>query len=315
MKSSDRPLFILTALLPCLMGLAQETWGLAGALFILFASPLLDLWFRSTGQNRWEETIKYEDEGKSHLYQISFLFYAITFILFFLRFVFMSHTLSLASVITDGISWGLIGGIPTLIVGHSLIHGTSKWKRSLGKITFAILNYPSFPRIHMHVHHRFVASDLDCHSARTGQSFYHFFIVGCFREIQHLKNKKEIILLELIRYLVVLGVGVIGGWFDLSVYLGTTLLTRIVIWLVNYVQHYGLSGRDHHSWDVNFRSTNLLFFNSGLHSDHHSRASVNPSELKIKSALTFPYNFPMILIVALVPPIFFRKMEERKHVL
>ena len=65
-----------------------------------------------------------------------------------------------------------------------------------------------------------------------------------------------------------------------------------------------------HAWDLPHKSASLLYFNAGFHSDHHTKASVDPDQLAFKATrFVIPYNIPIILPMALVPPLFFRTMN------
>lgn len=89
-----------------------------------------------------------------------------------------------------------------------------------------------------------------------------------------------------------------------------------MIALVNYVQHYGLErvpGQKvgvEHAWDLPYKSGNWLYFNAGFHADHHMKASTDPAGLMLRSTrFVLPYNIPIILPLALLPPLFFRTMN------
>jgi alkane 1-monooxygenase len=108
----------------------------------------------------------------------------------------------------------------------------------------------------------------------------------------------------------------VGGARALGIHLVTAFLARGIVALVNYVQHYGLARRPgekagiDHAWDLPFKSGNLIYFNAGLHADHHVKASLVPGDLTYRATrFALPMNIQFILPLALVPPLFFRVMN------
>jgi len=92
---------------------------------------------------------------------------------------------------------------------------------------------------------------------------------------------------------------------------------------INYIEHYGLRRRHlargryekvmpHHSWNTSFRLTNWLLFNLQRHSDHHYVASRPYDKLREhEGAPELPAGYATMLLVALVPPLWFRWMNPR----
>jgi alkane 1-monooxygenase len=95
--------------------------------------------------------------------------------------------------------------------------------------------------------------------------------------------------------------------------------------IVNYVEHYGLERRKrangryepvqpHHSWNSNHRMTNFLLINLQRHSDHHYQPSRRFPVLQAYSeddAPQLPYGYPLMVLAALVPPLWFSIMNPR----
>jgi alkane 1-monooxygenase len=91
---------------------------------------------------------------------------------------------------------------------------------------------------------------------------------------------------------------------------------------VNYVEHYGLE-RSHdgrrfervgtaHSWDSPRRLTNYLLINLQRHADHHISPQ-HPYQLlsHSPSAPQLPAGYAAMVLLALVPPLWFRVMNPR----
>jgi alkane 1-monooxygenase len=96
-----------------------------------------------------------------------------------------------------------------------------------------------------------------------------------------------------------------------------------VLELFNYIAHYGLlrtrdaSGRfeplaDRHSWNSSNVLVNLLIFNMGRHSYHHSRPSISYQDLQfVRTAPELPAGYAGSILLALVPPLWRRVMDGR----
>lgn len=124
----------------------------------------------------------------------------------------------------------------------------------------------------------------------------------------------------------------------LAALLGAILGARAVVFFVlqgamaivtlevnNYVEHYGLrrrrrrkaSGRyerpsPRHSWKSPVRFSNALFFNIQRHADHHARPKRPFYELEhIPDAPQLPWGYPLMMFIALVPPLWRAMMDHR----
>ena len=92
--------------------------------------------------------------------------------------------------------------------------------------------------------------------------------------------------------------------------------------LVNYIQHYGLTRKkengkyekfsDHHSWNSRHISANWSTFNLGLHNEHHKSAGKHyPLLSQEEKILEMPSNYSIMLIMALIPPLWFYVMNPK----
>ena len=101
-----------------------------------------------------------------------------------------------------------------------------------------------------------------------------------------------------------------------------SFVSIILLELVNYIQHYGLerkkeNGRyerftDLHSWNSRHISANWSTFNLGLHAEHHQSASKPyPLLSQEEKAIEMPANYSVMLIMALIPPLWFFIMDRK----
>lgn len=313
---------LVTTSLPFIAGTVPVLHG-AFAGLLAIASPLLvDLALALQGDLTWRADTAPEPEPAASRYTSAlFYVYASGFLFFFARFVLTSASLPLVDVVGRAFSWIVLSGVPTLIVGHALIHHRSKISRNVGQALFSSMNYPDFPRLHIEGHHRHVATGADDHSAEKDLSFYRFFfrcLAGELVSVPRASSRARGVVLAALQVLAIVVVGAVGGPRALVVFFVTTFLSRGVVALVNYVQHYGLERRPgqkvgvDHAWDLPYKSGNWLYFNAGFHADHHMLASAEPSALTLRSTrFVLPHNIPVILPLALVPGLFFRTMNPR----
>jgi alkane 1-monooxygenase len=100
-------------------------------------------------------------------------------------------------------------------------------------------------------------------------------------------------------------------------------LSVLLLEIINYVEHYGLArastgpGRwervlPRHSWNSPERVTNWFLLNLQRHSDHHAFAGRPYEQLRhYEDVPQLPAGYPWMMLVALVPPVWFRVMDAR----
>ncbi len=183
------------------------------------------------------------------------------------------------------------------IVGHELIHRRRQWERRLGEFLLASASYPQYATEHVYIHHAFVGTPLDVGSAPRGESLWHYFprevannLLGSWRVARERLARKGLPvwhrsnpfwrygLATAFWYAVVFALG--GPW-AIPVYMALCLGVVFSMKVSNYIQHYGLrrvrvaGGRfekilPRHSWSVDYRFSNWMFFNMQRHADHHA---------------------------------------------
>ena len=113
--------------------------------------------------------------------------------------------------------------------------------------------------------------------------------------------------------LLAIAIGASGAAIYLAIFLALT---------IDYTQHYGVvrrqtaSGRlerlrADHAWTSDHAS-NRSTFNLGLHADHHLKPTQGYSQLvNDDGSLQAPLGYPGLLLLALVPPLWYRVMNTR----
>ncbi len=236
---------------------------------------------------------------------------------------------------------GILSGTIGIVYAHELMHQKNRWERWLGDILMAMALYGHFRSEHLLVHHRHVGTPRDAVTARYNEGFHRFFLrvlpsclASAFRAEREMLARKGLpwwdrsnpfwryatlsagfILLSLL----------IGGWAGVGLFLFQALVAVWQLELVNYVEHYGLTRkplgngryepvRPCHSWNAAHRASNWLLINLQRHADHHAKPdrrfpllqNHGPAE-----APQLPFGYPVMTLMALVPPLWRRVMNPR----
>lgn len=240
----------------------------------------------------------------------------------------------LGLVISVGLSSGLMG----IVVAHELIHRRDRGKQRLGWLLMALVGYAHFVVEHVRGHHIHVATPLDPASARRGESLYAFVprsIIGGYASGWRLEAERlrragkpvfsrhnKILVWDLFTIATAIAIGLALGVESLLLFVAQGMLAVVILEMINYLEHYGLErarrddGRyEHvrpvHSWNSSHVLTNVNLFNLGRHADHHKEASRPFYKLRhIDDAPQLPYGYSAMLLIAMVPPLWFRIMNR-----
>jgi alkane 1-monooxygenase len=120
---------------------------------------------------------------------------------------------------------------------------------------------------------------------------------------------------------------VLGGGAGLALWLGQAAVAVLLLELINYLEHYGLERRldaegrpgrvrISHSWNSAHLVSGLFLFRLTRHSEHHSDASRPYERLPPgREAPQLPAGYATMLLLALIPPLWFRVMDPRARAL
>ena len=100
------------------------------------------------------------------------------------------------------------------------------------------------------------------------------------------------------------------------------MISIILLEVVEYIQHYGLKRENidnklekynqSHSWNSRHSIADWSTFNLGLHSEHHSIANKEyPLLSHDEKPKEMPANYPTMILMALIPPIWFMVMDKK----
>lgn len=238
---------------------------------------------------------------------------------------------------------GVITGTVGINYSHELMHQKSKMERWMADALLAMVLYSHFRSEHLLVHHRYVATPRDPVTARYNEGFHRYY-PRVLRECWHSAFGAEKAMLArknlpwtdvgnpFWRYwslqlaLFVMAFA-LGGWSGVGLFV---VQAGVAIWqleLVNYIEHYGLTRKhlgdgkyEHvqprHSWNAAHKASNWLLINLQRHSDHHYKPDRRFAVLQNygpEEAPQLPYGYPVMTVMAMMPPVWRRFMNPRVH--
>ncbi|MGA1379831.1 MAG: alkane 1-monooxygenase [Chitinophagaceae bacterium] len=234
---------------------------------------------------------------------------------------------------------GLLCGSFGINVAHELGHRVNKMEQTFAKLLLLTSLYMHFFTEHNKGHHKNVATPNDPSSARKDESVYRFYfrtIFFSYLSAWHIANEEsrkktgkafsfqnEMIWFQLIQ----LGfVGLIYFYFGSTAFfafLGAAFTGILLLETVNYIEHYGLQRQQlengkyerampEHSWNSDHVMGRLMLFELSRHSDHHYLASRKYQVLRHhEQAPQMPTGYPGMMLLSLVPPLWFAIMNRR----
>ena len=238
---------------------------------------------------------------------------------------------------------GVITGTVGINYSHELMHQKSKMERWMADALLAMVLYSHFRSEHLLVHHRYVATPRDPVTARYNEGFHRYYprvlhecwhsAFGAEKAMLVRKNLPWTDVgnpfwrywsLQLALFVMAFA---LGGWSGVGLFV---VQAGVAIWqleLVNYIEHYGLTRKhlgdgkyEHvqprHSWNVAHKTSNWLFINLQRHSDHHYKPDRRFAVLQNygpEEASQLPYGYPVMTVMAMMPPVWRRFMNPRAH--
>ena len=237
------------------------------------------------------------------------------------------------------LSQGVVGGVLAINTAHELIHKDSRFEQSVGGVLLASVGYHGFKVEHVRGHHVHVSTPEDASSARYGQSLWHFLpraIANNTRNAWRLEAarlrsaglpalhwRNELVGWTAVWLGMALGVTAWLGAAGLGFFLLQGLLAAGSLEIINYIEHYGLERRKladgryerttHlHSWNSDYRLSNLMLFQLQRHSDHHAFPKRPYAILRHhEESPQLPGGYAAMFVLALVPPLWFRVIHPR----
>ncbi|MBK6730537.1 MAG: alkane 1-monooxygenase [Bacteroidetes bacterium] len=234
---------------------------------------------------------------------------------------------------------GLCCGVIGINVGHELGHRKNEAERLIAKLLLMSSLYMHFFIEHNHGHHKNVGTEKDPSSAKYNEPVYTFYfrtlIFSFFSawdiqmRILDMKGQKfisyhnQMLIFMLVEAMLII---VIGAYFGLKVmllFIAAAFVGILLLETINYIEHYGLrrklKGDDlyervmpWHSWNSNHYIGRMVLYELTRHSDHHYLASRKYQVLRhLEQAPQLPAGYPAMVVLSLLPPLWFRVMNKR----
>jgi len=334
--------YLLAYLLPLSAILAlglQGPWAWATAVLSFGIIPVLEIWTPQSTENVLPE----QEEPRSRRVLFDILLYLNLPLLFgivgWYLYTVQHKELSVAEILGLTLGTGLIVGAVGINVAHELGHRERGYEQVLSKWMLLPALYQHFFIEHNRGHHKNVATDLDPASARLGEWLFPFWlrsIVGSWNSAWRLERERLQkagipfwdIRNEMLRFQVwqtawLAGIVFFIGWKALAGAVIIALIGVLLLETINYIEHYGLrrkllpSGRPEpvtpaHSWNSDHELGRIFLYELTRHSDHHYKATRKYQILRhLDESPQLPFGYPTSVLLALVPPLWFRVMDRR----
>ncbi len=234
---------------------------------------------------------------------------------------------------------GYITGAQGITFAHELGHSKSKIDRFCGWVLMTSVCYGHFMVEHYRGHHPRAATYDDPASARYGESLYRFLprtlwgslASGWRLEGQRIRQMKSSWVRSPLVWSTVASLMLImlpALYFNAQAamkyvvfFAGQSCVAFLLLETVNYIEHYGLQRNAEggkreafgmmHAWNADHLVTNTLLANLQRHSDHHMHAWKPYATLEALPGPQLPTGYAGCLMLAMVPPLWFKLMHER----
>lgn len=259
------------------------------------------------------------------------------FIMFRFAYLIQEVPLSMFEQIALSVNIGLVFSTSGINVAHELGHRTEWYNKLFARILLLPSLYMHFTLAHNYGHHKNVGTPNDSVTARKNESIYRFLpraVFGFYREAWKIESRrlKKLGLIafhwknEMIRNTMLQTFYVIAllYYFDLRIMtllLVSAIFSFLLLETIDYVEHYGLkrkklvSGKFErlsrmHSWNSDHRLGRIFLFELVRHGDHHMQSTKKYQNLDhLDRSPELPFGYPMSIILALIPPIWFSIMN------
>jgi alkane 1-monooxygenase len=220
-----------------------------------------------------------------------------------------------------GVACGVIG----INVAHELGHRRSRLDRWLARVLLSTSLYWQFYVEHNRGHHKNVATAGDPESAPRGETVYHFWVRSLrdsFFSAWRL-DPREMTAGTAAEAALLFAICFFYGPTALIAFLPAAIFGMLLLQSVNYIEHYGLerirlaSGgfepvEPRHSWNSDHPLSRAVLFELSRHSDHHAHATRKYQVLRhLEPSPQLPTGYPGMILLALVPRLWFRIMDPR----
>jgi alkane 1-monooxygenase len=338
MTSKDAK-YLLAFLLPVSAYLGLHFQGIfaPGSVYLAFiVIPLMDQLFKPDPSNRNPNV----ESGFLRVFFDLLLVLNLPIILIIIfKFidVLTNSDLSNGEIIGSTLNLGLVFATCGINVAHELGHRDSRIFRECARFLLLPSLYTHFTISHNYGHHKWVGSERDKVTARKNEMVFIFWIraiIGVYTEAWQIENRRlrsqgrvtfsfrnEMLYNTVLHVLYLLVLYFFLGVQMLVLFLFAALISVLLLETIDYVEHYGIIRKRSesgmlervsakHSWNSNHIIGRIFLFELVRHADHHLHANKPYENLNhIDESPQLPYGYPLSIILALIPPVWFRIMN------
>lgn len=317
----------------------QNYWVWATPIFAFVCIPVLELIFPIDKNNLNETDV--DNQLKKRIFDwLLYLNLPIVFgLVIYGLFTVNNNNLETYEFVGLVFSLGIVLGVNGINVAHELGHRQTTNERYIGKALLLPSFYMHFFIEHNYGHHLHAATPEDPATARYNQSVYSFWFTSTFRQyfnawsiqIKLLRNnslsffsfKNDMLWYSLIQTTYLVTISLCFGSTGLIFAFTSGVVGFVLLETVNYIEHYGLlrlktkSGRyervkEMHSWNSNHIIGRIVLYELTRHSDHHFKSSKKYQILDCHDqSPQMPYGYPTSMVIAMLPPLWFKIMNKR----
>ncbi len=232
----------------------------------------------------------------------------------------------------------LSGGIG-ITLAHELVHRREMHSYWAGCLLLSSVCYGHFAVEHVLGHHTHVGTLGDPATARRGESSWAFVLRSMVTSFPSAWRIEKLRLSRLkksawsfsnrlfqvwtLSGFFSLGFFLIGGLPALQFFFAQAFVAVLLLELINYVEHYGLSreilanGKPEpiqmwHSWDSHSRLSGYFLINLSRHADHHKYPARPFTKLEgSQLSPLLPLGYPASVLLATLPPLWYLVMHAR----
>ncbi len=218
-------------------------------------------------------------------------------------------------------------------VAHELMHRPGKFEQRLSELLMASTSYTHFCIEHVQGHHKNVGTPKDPATSRLGESLYQYLprtLIGGLRSAWAIEAarsgigaKNRMLYYGIFQVALLGGLALSVGTLGVAAFLFQSMVAVLMLETINYLEHYGLQREEvapgkyervqpKHSWNSSHVVSNGMLLNLARHSDHHAFAARSFRELRhYEDVPQLPMGYSAMLMLATVPPLWFRVMDGR----
>ena len=231
------------------------------------------------------------------------------------------------------LSTGFLVGIAATNIAHELMHRRSPLSELYSKVLLTFSFDLPLVISHLYGHHVTVGLPQDHATARRNESSYAFIWRSTMKgnlnafhtEAKRLRAqgvavwswRNRFIRGHLLSVCMTALAGLLAGWQGVLLFLVCAVLSKSILELINYIQHYGLVRVEgapidlRHSWNSDAVISASLLFNLTRHSHHHADPQCPYWALKsFEKAPNLPRGYLTSICLALIPPVWKKHMAR-----